>query len=39
VGFYLVDCEDEDEALARARVLCDGAHAIEVRQVTWRWQP
>lgn len=40
VGFYLIDCEDEPQALARARLICpDQAHAIEVRPVTWRWQP
>lgn len=40
VGFYVVDCQSEDEALARARQICgDGAHAIEVRPVTWRWKP
>lgn len=40
VGFYVVDCESEEQALARARRLCgDGAHAIEVRPVNWRWKP
>lgn len=40
VGFYVVDCKDEEQALARARQLCpDGSHAIEVRPVTWRWRP
>lgn len=39
VGFYLVDCDDEDQALARARQICvDRFHAIEVRPVSWRWQ-
>ncbi len=39
VGFYLVDCENEAEALARARTICPLAdHAIEVRPVDWRWQ-
>lgn len=38
VGFYLLDCEDEDEALDRARTLCPiEGHAIEVRPVGWRW--
>jgi hypothetical protein len=38
VGFYLVDCATEEEALARGRSICtDGAHAVEVRPVTWRW--
>jgi hypothetical protein len=40
VGFYLVDCVDEAEALRRAKVICaDDEHAIEVRPVTWRWTP
>jgi hypothetical protein len=40
VGFYLVDCASEAEALARAKAICrDDAHAIEVRPVSWRWTP
>jgi hypothetical protein len=39
VGFYLVDCTSEEEALARASSICDDNHAIEVRPVTWRWEP
>lgn len=40
VGFYLVDCDDEEQALARARQICtDQHHAIEVRPVDWRWRP
>ena len=40
VGFYLVDCRDEAEALRRARSICPVAdHAIEVRPVDWRWKP
>jgi hypothetical protein len=40
VGFYLLDCGDEVEALARARGICPAAdHMIEVRPVTWRWKP
>jgi hypothetical protein len=40
VGFYLVDCASEEEAIARAKVICaDDEHAIEVRPVTWRWKP
>jgi hypothetical protein len=36
VGFYLVDCADDAEALAHAKRICPtGAHAIEVRRVTW----
>lgn len=39
VGFYLLDCEDEDEALERARMICPiEDHAIEVRPVTWAWK-
>ncbi|MFO0610551.1 MAG: YciI family protein [Polyangiales bacterium] len=39
VGFYLVDCDGEGEALDRARRLCDERHAVEVRPVTWRTGP
>lgn len=40
VGFYLVDCESESQAIARARQIClDEFHAIEVRPVDWRWRP
>jgi hypothetical protein len=40
VGFYLVDCANEGEAIARAKAICaDDEHAIEVRPVTWRWTP
>lgn len=39
VGFYLVDCATEEEALARAAQICEPHHAIEVRPVSWRWQP
>jgi len=40
VGFYLIDCEDERQAVERARRICtDRHHAIEVRPVDWRWQP
>jgi hypothetical protein len=39
VGFYLVDCSHEEEALARAKQICsDAHHAIEVRPVGWRWR-
>jgi hypothetical protein len=37
VGFYLIECDDEAEAIAHARLICDEGHAIEVRPVTWRW--
>ena len=40
VGFYLVDCANEEEAIARAKAICaDDEHVIEVRPVTWRWTP
>lgn len=40
VGFYLVDCTDEAQALAHAKRICnDPHHVIEVRPVGWRWQP
>ena len=40
VGFYVIDCRTEEEALGRARMLCpDGSHAVEVRPVTWRRGP
>jgi hypothetical protein len=39
VGFYLVDCVDEEQAIARARQICtDEHHVIEVRPVDWRWR-
>jgi hypothetical protein len=39
VGFYLVDCEDESQAIARAKRICaDPHHVIEVRPVDWRWR-
>src|SRR5882724_5712172 len=39
VGFYLLDCANEAEALARATVICaDDEHVIEVRPVTWNWK-
>ena len=40
VGFYLIDCASEEEALQRARMICPIEHqAIEVRPVDWRWKP
>lgn len=40
VGFYVVDCDDEAQALERAKQIClDAAHVVEVRPVTWRWNP
>ena len=40
VGFYLVDCANEAEAVERAKTICaDDEHVIEVRPVRWRWRP
>jgi hypothetical protein len=40
VGFYLLDCESEAQAIERARMLCpDPSHGVEVRPVTWQWKP
>jgi hypothetical protein len=40
VGFYVVDCDSEAQALERAKQIClDTLHVVEVRPVTWRWQP
>lgn len=39
VGFYLIDCDSEQQAIARAEQICgESAHAIEVRPVNWRWK-
>lgn len=39
VGFYLIDCKDEEEAIARGKRICrDSHHVIEVRPVNWRWR-
>lgn len=39
VGFYLLDCETEAEAIERAQMICtDDTHTIEVRPVTWHWK-
>jgi hypothetical protein len=39
VGFYLIDCSNEEEALERARMICPiEDHTIEVRPVEWRWK-
>jgi hypothetical protein len=40
VGFYVLDCADEAEAVGRAKLICaDDEHVIEIRPVSWRWQP
>src|SRR5262245_144108 len=34
IGFYLLECASEEEAVARAKAICaDNEHAIEVRPV------
>jgi hypothetical protein len=39
VGFYLIDCASEAEAIERAKMICPiEDHAIEVRAVGWRWK-
>ena len=39
IGFYLVDCTNEEEAIERAKMICPiEDHAIEVRPVGWRWK-
>lgn len=39
VGFYLMDCKSQAEAVERAKVICaDEEHVIEVRRVTWKWK-
>jgi hypothetical protein len=40
VGFYLLDCASEDQAIERAKAICtDEHHAVEVRPVAWAWKP
>lgn len=40
VGFYVLECSSEEEALARARLICpDESHVVEVRPVVWKWSP
>ncbi len=39
VGFYLIDCADDAEALERARQICTPHHAIAVRPVQWHRGP
>ena len=39
VGFYLIDCASEAEAIERAKLIApDPDHAVEVRPVVWRWK-
>jgi hypothetical protein len=39
VGFYLIDCASEEQALERAQMIClTEDHVIEVRPVTWAWK-
>ena len=40
VGFYLVDCETEQQAIERAKAISPiEDHAVEVRLVDWCWEP
>lgn len=39
VGFYLLECDTEEQAWARARQICTPDHAIEVRPVAWHAVP
>lgn len=38
VGFYLLECESEEHAVARAKQVCTEGYAVEVRPVAWRWR-
>jgi hypothetical protein len=39
VGFYLIDCTSEAQAIERAKRLApDRDHVVEVRPVAWRWK-
>ena len=39
VGFYLIDCASDADAVARAKQLTpDPDHAVEIRPVAWRWR-
>ena len=39
IGFYLVDCANEADAVERAKLICaDDEHVIEVRKATWTWK-
>jgi hypothetical protein len=39
VGFYLVDCDNEAQALDRAKQICpDRHHVVEARPVNWKWR-
>ena len=35
VGFYLLECENEDEAITRAERICPPDGSIEIRPVNW----
>ncbi len=39
VGLYVVECESEEVALARARQICPPDGSIEVREVRWQRVP
>ncbi len=39
VGFYLLECASEEEALERAKSICPvDSHAVEVRPAAWVWE-
>lgn len=39
VGFYLVECDDEAAALARAERICPPGGSVEVRPASWHRVP
>lgn len=39
VGFYLVECAGEAEAIARAEQICQDDGSVEIRPVTWHRTP
>ncbi len=39
VGFYLLECDSEEQAHERARQICTPNHVIEVRPTVWHAVP
>jgi hypothetical protein len=40
VGFYLIECDDESDAIRRAKEICtEDHHVIQVRTVPWMSKP
>jgi len=39
VGLYLLECDDEPTAIARAEQICPPKGSIEIRPVTWQRVP